>query len=134
VKRYLLDTNSCIEYLRQQNSPVVAKIKSKRPRQIRLCSIVIAELFHGAFKSANPIKNLAVVRELTDTFTSFSFDDRAAEHFGHLRADLEKRGMSIGPYDLQIASIAVTRDLVLVTHNVSEFSRVPELIIEDWQV
>jgi len=77
---------------------------------------------------------MRLVRELTDTFISFSFDDDAAEIFGSIRASLEATGNSIGPYDLEIASIAIARDLTLVTHNTSEFSRVPGLIIEDWQV
>jgi tRNA(fMet)-specific endonuclease VapC len=59
--------------------------------------------------------------------------DRAAEHFGQFRTLLESAGASIGPYDLQIASIAMARGLVVVTHNVNEFSRVPGLVIEDWQ-
>jgi len=134
VTRYLLDTNTCIEYVRQTNWQVARRIEANRPRKIRLCSIVVAELFFGAFCSSDRERNMRLVRELTDTFISFSFDDDAAEIFGSIRASLEATGNSIGPYDLEIASIAIARDLTLVTHNTSEFSRVPGLIIEDWQV
>ena len=133
MNRYLLDTNVCIEYLRGKNQRLIGRIRTQRPRQIRLCSVVIGELFHGAYRSPDPDANLKVVTELTDTFISFSFDDRAAEVFGQLRTALEAAGSLIGPYDLQIASIAVARSLIMVTHNVGEFSRVPGLTIEDWQ-
>jgi tRNA(fMet)-specific endonuclease VapC len=133
VNRYLLDTNTCIEYLRRKNQRLVTRIASQRPRHIRLCSVVVAELFHGAHRSADPTKNLQLVHELTDTFISLAFDDRAAESFGKIRAELEAAGLPIGPFDLQIASIAVARGLVVVTHNVVEFSRVVGLAIEDWQ-
>jgi tRNA(fMet)-specific endonuclease VapC len=134
VNRYLLDTNTCIEYLRGPNPRLIAKLKAKRPRNIRLYSVVVGELFFGAHRSVDPAANLKLVREMTDTFISLSFDDQAAECFGQLRATLVAAGLSIGPYDLQIASIALVRGLTVVTHNVGEFSRVPNLAVEDWQV
>jgi tRNA(fMet)-specific endonuclease VapC len=133
VNRYLLDTNTCIEYLRQQNHRLVSRIQAKRPRDIRLCSIVAGELIYGAHRSDDPDANLKIVQELLDTFISFAFDDRAAAIFGSIRKSLEAAGTPIGPYDLQIASIALARGLTLVTHNIGEFSRVEELAIEDWQ-
>lgn len=132
MNRYLLDTNTCIDYLRGHNSRLVARIKSKRPRELRLSAVVVGELFFGAFRSADPARNLSLVRELVNTFVSLPFDDRAAEIFGEVRANLTALGQPIGPYDLQIAAIALARNLVLVTHNVNEFSRVPNLHVEDW--
>jgi len=93
----------------------------------------VAELIYGAYRSANAEKNLRLVEELTDTFISFSFDDQAAERFGQLRVMLETDGNPIGPYDLQIASIALARGLTVVTNNSGEFMRVPGLSVEDWQ-
>jgi tRNA(fMet)-specific endonuclease VapC len=65
-------------------------------------------------------------------FASLPFDDRAAEHYGRIRADLTARGDLIGPNDLLIAAIALAHNLILVTHNVREFSRVGGLLWEDW--
>ncbi len=65
---------------------------------------------------------------------SLPFDDDAAEVFARIRFHLESRGMVIGPYDLQIASIALVHQLTVVTHNVAEFGRVPGLTVEDWEV
>jgi tRNA(fMet)-specific endonuclease VapC len=112
---------------------LIAKIKSQRPRNIRLCSVVVGELFFGAHRSVDPESNLKLVREFSDTFISLAFDDQAAECYGQLRATLVAIGSPIGPYDQQIASIALVRGLTVVTHNVSEFSRVPMLAIEDWR-
>jgi tRNA(fMet)-specific endonuclease VapC len=65
-------------------------------------------------------------------FDIIEFNDTDAEVFGIIRADLEKRGLVIGPYDMQIAAQAITRDLVLVTNNTAEFSRIPNLKLENW--
>ena len=74
-----------------------------------------------------------MVDALVVAFNSHPFDEAAAEAFGQLRALLESKGMQIGPYDLQIAAIALANRLTLVTHNVDEFRRVPDLSLEDWQ-
>ena len=91
MNRYLLDTNTCIEYLRGSNPRLVARLRSKKPSEIRLCSIVLSELFHGAYRSADPAANLKLVIELADAFISFAFDDRAAEAYGGLRRAWRKR-------------------------------------------
>ncbi len=65
---------------------------------------------------------------------NLDFDSGAARAFGELRADLERKGTTIGAYDLQIAAIALTHDLTLVTHNTREFGRVPNLTLEDWEI
>ena len=71
--------------------------------------------------------------EFLSRFHSYEFDDRSAEAAGQLRAALESQGTPIGPYDTQIAAVALVNDLVLVTHNVREFGRVDGLRIEDWE-
>jgi tRNA(fMet)-specific endonuclease VapC len=99
-----------------------------------LCSVVVGELFFGAYKSQRRADSLKRIQGFVARFVSLPFNDDAANIYGDIRASLEKQGTPIGPYDLQIASIALVRNLILVTHNVSEFSRVLNLQIEDWEV
>ena len=130
---YLLDTNVCVEYLRQRNSPVLQRITTTPASEIRLCSVVKAELHHGAHRSRQAQINVVKVENFVSQFISLPFDDAAAREFGRLRADLEGRGLSIGPYDLLIASIALVHGLILVTHNTREFGAVTGLTLDDWQ-
>lgn len=129
---YLLDTNICIEILRNRNSPVISRLKAHHPSDIYLCSIVKAQLFYGARKSTNPAKNIALVRAFCDPLPSLNFDDKCAETYGVIRADLEASGMVIGANDLLIAAIAKNYDMILVTHNTREFIRIQGLQVEDW--
>ena len=92
---------------------------------------MVAELRHGSLRSAKPAANRAAVDALLAPYASLAFDDGAAEHFATIRRHLEQQGLMIGPYDVQIAAIALANSCRLVTHNVSEFSRVPGLVIED---
>ena len=131
---YLLDTNTCIQYLNGRNSLVVNKLKSQKPNDIVLCDIVKLELYYGAYKSARKDKNLQVLNEFFQEFHSLSFDDQAAKKAGEIRAKLAALGTPIGPYDLQIAAIALVYSLILVTHNIDEFSRVEGLSYEDWEI
>jgi len=105
------------------------------PRQdIVLCDIVKAELYYGAYKSVRFESNLALYREFFREFFSLPFDGIVAEVYGRIRAQLESLGTPIGPNDLQIAAIAIANNLILVTHNTREFSRVRDLRFEDWEL
>lgn len=126
---YLLDTNTCIGYLTRLSSPIVDRIVSLSPQDIALCDIVQAELYYGAYKGTRLESNLALFREFFSLFVSLPFNSRAAEIHGRIRSRLEALGTPIGPYDLQIAAIALTNNLTLVTPNISEFSRVERLRI-----
>jgi tRNA(fMet)-specific endonuclease VapC len=95
--------------------------------------VVVAELLYGAHRSVNNSQVLSQVHGFCRNFQSLAFDDLAAEEYGRIRAHLDGLGMAIGPNDLLIASIAVANGLTLVTHNTSEFKRVPGLNVEDWQ-
>ena len=97
-----------------------------------LCSVVKAELQYGAQKSAKAAANLDRLAAYFAPLASLPFDDLAAEHYGLIRAELEQRGMPIGPNDLMIAAIARAHGLTLVTANLDEFGRVPGLRVEDW--
>lgn len=131
---YLLDTNVCIDYLNGRVIRVREHMESLLPSEVVLCSVVKAELFYGAMKSANPPLTLVRQEPFISQFLSLPFDDAAAEKYGRLRAFLSKQGKPIGPNDLLIAAIALANNVTLVTHNTSEFGRVPGLQIEDWQV
>jgi tRNA(fMet)-specific endonuclease VapC len=130
---YLPDTNVWIRYVTQRSSAVVTKFRSLSPQDIALCSPVLLELCYGAHRSARPTQNLAVVEALRQQFLSVPFDDDAAQEAGRVRALLASQGKPIGPYDLQISAIALAFNLTVVTHNMSEFSRVAGLKLEDWE-
>ena len=130
---YLLDTNACIHILNGSSPELAGRLRRHRPSEIRLCSVVKAELLYGARKSARPAENLRLLEELFAAVGSLSFDDESAAHAGTIRHDLERAGTPIGAYDLMIAATAMAHDAVLITHNVGEFSRVLGLKLEDWE-
>jgi tRNA(fMet)-specific endonuclease VapC len=133
---YLLDTNAWIGHLRQTCPAVTARLSQHPVTDVVLCSVVLGELLYGAEHSgaAHRLANLALVASLRGQYHSLPFDDSAAEHYSSIRAVLAAKGTPIGPNDLLIAAIARAHLLTLVTHNTSEFSRVPGLILDDWQV
>jgi tRNA(fMet)-specific endonuclease VapC len=131
--RYLLDSNTCIRFLNQRSAAIIDRLTETPDADIFVCSVVKAEMFYGSERSARRERSLAVQRAFFARYVSLPFDDDAAEKYGTIRADLETRGQLIGANDLLIAAIALARDLTLVTHNTSEFSRVTGLHIEDWE-
>lgn len=133
---HLLDTNSWIDHLRKgPTSKVTVRLAAAAPGSVYLCSVVLAELLYGAVRSGPPheAKNRSLISHLQSQFASFSFDDRAAEEYGKIRAHLVQLGLPIGPNDFLIASISLANGLTLVTNNTVEFRRVPGLNLEDWQ-
>lgn len=130
---WMLDTNACIRYLNGRSPKLRSKFDAANPAEIRVCSVVKAELYFGAALSHNPQKTLASQQLFLSRFPSLAFDDAAAVLYGEIRADLTRRGLVIGPNDLMIASICRANQITLVTHNVNEFGRVPELVVEDWE-
>ncbi len=130
---FLLDTNTCIRYLNGRAPHVRDRMQRTPPALVAVCAIVKAELYAGAAKSQNPARTRAAQDRFLSLFASFPFDDAAADVYGHLRARLERAGSPIGPYDLQIAAIALLHGCTLVTHNTREFARVPGLLLEDWE-
>lgn len=130
---YLLDTNTCIQYITQRSSSVVRRVARISTADLGLCDIVKLELYYGVYKSQQQAKNLALLSEFFSEMISLPFNSAAAEICGQLRAQLAVSGTPIGTYDLQIAAIALANDLILVTHNICEFSRIEELRYEDWE-
>jgi tRNA(fMet)-specific endonuclease VapC len=129
---YLLDTNSWIHYLKHADSPIRTRLQALQPGDVVSCSVVRAELFHGAEKYGNRDRRVATVHQTLSPFASFPFDDEAAARYAIIRHVLEITGQTIGPYDLQIAAICLQHGLTLVTSNVGEFSRVNGLQVENW--
>lgn len=130
---YLLDTNVCIKLLNKNNIAVVNKLKTHLPEKICLSTIVQFELYYGAYKSSNLEQNLVKLERFFSQFNILPFDEKSAKIAGKIRTELNKLGTPIGVYDLQIASIALAHNLILVTHNVQEFSRLKNLKYEDWE-
>lgn len=131
--KYLLDTNTCIRYLNQRSESIIQRMRSESPDDLVVCSVTRAELFYGAMKSTHPERTAAQQHEFLAPLATLPFDDRAAQHYGLIRANLERAGTPIGPNDLMIAAIALAHDLIVVTHNSREFERVLTLRIEDWE-
>lgn len=132
---YVLDTNACIGWLRKNQTNLVDRIAQESPTDIMICSVVVGELLFGVEHSAvthrdNSRRQVELLRR---QFASVPFNDSAAEQYGNLRAYLTRVGMMIGSNDLLIATIALANDLTLVTHNIAEFQRVPNLVVEDWE-
>lgn len=131
---YLLDTNTCIRLLNNSSDQVTTRLANEEPRNIYLCTVVQFELIFGAYRSNRTEENLATLRRFFSQFDILPFDEKAASLCGKIRAELMTLGTPIGPYDLQIAAIALANQLTLVTHNTREFSRVNELKLEDWEI
>jgi tRNA(fMet)-specific endonuclease VapC len=131
---FLLESNVWITFLRKPHSPVVPRLQARVPAEIRVCSVVVSELYYGCLRSAKPVDNRTKLDALVAPYLSLPFDDRVADYFATLRRHLDTLGTPIGSYDLQIAAIALANGCTLVTHNTAEFSRVPGLVLEDWEL
>ncbi|MBS0265098.1 MAG: type II toxin-antitoxin system VapC family toxin [Planctomycetes bacterium] len=131
---YLLDSNVWVALLRGKNRPVASRFRAAWIPNLRVCSVIVAELRYGCARSAKPAANRAAVDALLTPILSLPFDDKAVDEFVGVRTHLESLGKPIGPFDLQIAAIALANNCTLVTHNQAEFSRVPKLLLEDWEL
>lgn len=130
--RYMLDTNMCIFAIKKKTENIIRNITSHDPEELCISSITYAELMHGVEKSQAKNRNhLALMMFLSNIQIVF-FDDKAAEIYGAIRAELEKKGTPIGPMDMLIAAHAKSLGLIVVTNNTREFQRVEELQVEDW--
>lgn len=129
---YLLDSNICIFLIRNKTLLLRERIKRYSPSLLHLSVITVAELEYGAAKSKNPVKEHQAVLDFVSPFKIIDFKPNDAENFGLIRAYLEKKGTPIGPYDMEIAAQAMTKNLIVVTNNVGEFERVPWIKVEDW--
>lgn len=129
--RYLLDTNIVIYVLKRRPIEVLSTFNANAAR-MAISSITLAELLHRAEKSIRVSENLSVIEDFCSRLEVLAYGAKAAQHYGAVRAALERSGTPIGVNDLHIAAHARSEGLVLVTNNVSEFERVPALEIESW--
>ena len=129
---YMLDTNICIYAIKNKPEQVLEKLKQNLSNGICISAITLAELQHGVEKSMNPEKNSMALLQFLSILDILPFDDLAAVEYGKICAYLQKRGTPIGTIDMLIAAHAKTENLIIVTNNVREFERVPDLKIENW--
>ena len=130
--KYMLDTNICIYIIKHQPENVIRKFMEHNQDDICISAITYAELAHGVEKSRAREKNRIALMVLLSEIQIVPFDDLAAQIYGEIKADLQKKGMLIGPLDTLIAAHAKTLNLTLVTNNTKEFVRVDGLELEDW--
>jgi len=129
---YMLDTNICIYAIKNKPEQVLRRLKSNLQNGLCISAITLAELEHGVQKSSSPEKNSIALIQFLSILSVLPFDDLAAVEYGEICAHLQKQGTPIGTMDTLIAGHARAEGLVLVTNNVREFERVPELEIENW--
>jgi len=129
---YILDTNTCIYFLNGKYSSISEHFRNTTSDQILIPSIVQAELLFGVEKSQKKDENKRVLDRFLNVFKTADFDSKAAVHYSKIRSNLESAGSPIGPKDLLIASIVIANNGILVTNNTKEFSRIPNLHLEDW--
>ncbi len=129
---YMLDTNICIYAIKNKPEQVLQRLQENLSKGLCISAITLAELEHGVEKSANPEKNQMALIQFLSILDILPFDDLAAAEYGNICAYLQKQGTPIGTMDMLIAGHARAENLILVTNNVREFKRVPNLCIENW--
>ena len=129
---YMLDTNICIYIMKQKPEQVLQRFKTELDDGICISSITLAELEYGMQHSSNPVKNEQALLRFLAPLNIIPFGVAAASEYGAIRAYLQGQGTPIGPLDMLIAGHARAEKMILVTNNVREFERVPDLEIENW--
>ena len=130
--RYMLDTDACIHLIRHQSASLLEKLTSLPVGDAGVSSITVAELQYGVKKSDHPRQNAEALTMFLLPLSVADFNYQAAEAYGRIRAHLETAGIPIGAPDTLIAAHAESLDATLITNNVREFSRVPQLRVENW--
>ena len=131
---YLLDTNICI-YLMKNTYPVLTeRVLSCNPSDLLVSSVTVFELEYSAAKSNWGDKTRQKLAMCLSPFTIIPFTTDDAVTAGRIRGYLDKQGMPIGPYDIQIAAQGLSREVTMITHNTNEFGRVPGLKLDDWVI
>ena len=129
---YMLDTNICIYVMKQKPERVLRRFKKEINGGVCLSSVTLAELEYGIMHSSDPERNELALLRFLSPLSVLPFGAEAASEYGKIRARLQSRGTPIEPLDMLIAGHAKSEGLVLMTNNVREFARVPELEIENW--
>jgi len=132
--KYMLDTNICIYIIKQKPKNVIERFRQAQVSEIGVSSITLSELEYGVMKSAKPEQNKLALAQFIAPIEISAYDDVAAQHYGVIRAHLERQGTPIGSLDMLIAAHALSQNSVLITNNESEFKRVSNLRIENWAI
>jgi tRNA(fMet)-specific endonuclease VapC len=132
MPRYLLDTNICIYIKNYRPAEVLARFEKLPPGKVAMSSITYGELCFGAEKSSKRKESLYILASLTTLIPVLPLDENTSLHYGKARHYLQLQGTPIGNNDLWIAAHALSSKLILVTNNVAEFERVPNLRVENW--
>jgi tRNA(fMet)-specific endonuclease VapC len=131
MSQFLLDTNAVIALLKTNDSAVRRRIRENSPKDVFISTVVMFELYFGAYRSARVQRNLELLENIL--LPKLEFDSGDAMAAGQIRAILEEAGTPIGPYDVLIAGQALSRGMCLVTRNTREFQRVAGLQVTDWE-
>jgi tRNA(fMet)-specific endonuclease VapC len=129
--RYMLDTNICIYVIKSRPAGLRERFNSLAD-QLCISAITLAEIIYGAEKSARPVENLAIIERFVARLDVLSFGERAATHYGQVRAELERAGHPVGIHDMMIGGHARSEGLTLVSNNLREFQRMAGLRLENW--
>jgi len=129
--KYLLDTDTLI-YVYKRAGRCLERLSRHSDADIALSTVNLFELEFGMAKSANRIPMDRYVAGICSRYTVLDFDRAASRHAGTVRAHLQMQGTPVGPYDVQVAGVALAHNLTVITRNVREFSRVPDLRVENW--
>ena len=129
---YMLDTNICIYAMKKKPEKVLNRFREELDGGLCISSITLAELEYGMKHSSDPVKNEQALLRFLAPLSILPFGAGAASEYGEIRAYLQSRGTPIGPLDMLIAAHARAEGMILVTNNVREFERVPELDLENW--
>lgn len=129
---YLLDTNICVQIIRQRVPQALAQLTSRAITEVWVSSLTVAELHYGVAKSRQPGQNQQALEQFLLPLSIIPFDAEDALVYGRVRALLEAQGQPIGAIDTLLAAQALRHTFTLVTNNVREFARIPGLSIEDW--
>lgn len=130
--RYLLDTNICIYIIKRSPQQVIDRFKRLRVGDVGVSAITVCELQFGVSNSSQPERNQSALTEFLGPLEVMDFPAAAAAAYGEIRAHLERSGKPIGSYDLLLAAHALHENLTLVSNNIREFARVPDLRAENW--
>jgi tRNA(fMet)-specific endonuclease VapC len=128
---YMLDTNICI-YVMKTYPPALRDKFNAMAEQLCISTITLGELHYGAEKSERRVENLTAIAHFVARLEVLPFMDKAAAHYGQMRAELERAGTPCGPHDMQIGGHARSEGLIVVTNNIREFARMPGVRVENW--
>ncbi|HRK39573.1 MAG TPA: PIN domain-containing protein [Burkholderiaceae bacterium] len=135
MTRYLLDTNTVSYFLRDHSPALTARLMGTAPDALAVSVVTAGELQFGLKKLGTGVRTTALATRLSKLLEAIATQPlpaEAAAQYGHIRAHLEAQGTPIGGNDLWIAAHALAEDLMLITHNLREFERVPGLRVESW--